>query len=169
MTVVIGIAVMFLFGGCFITDYFSQQLGKKVGEEIVKKSTGAKDVQVDDKNVKITTDDGTWESSSDNKLPSYWPSDVPTKSGYTITYTYKAEANGSTSYSLLQSKDNVDTTALKEYFLTAFADKGWTKDAEYSSTNYESMTFKKSENTAAVSISTSDTTTTVTITASIKD
>jgi hypothetical protein len=158
-------------GGCFVTDFIGQKVSEKVGEELIEKGTGAKDIDVDEDGVKIETDEGTWAYGEGTKLPKDFPDDIPLYTSGTLTSAYDSSTSTGKQFTAVFSVTGASVETISNYFLTKFEEKGWEKTSEYNTTNYMTYSFKKGEDVATSTIISSEEgkDITVSITADIKN
>ncbi|MEK7638185.1 MAG: hypothetical protein AAB375_02050 [Patescibacteria group bacterium] len=104
-------------------------LGKSAAERAIEAATGGNaDVNSDDGDVTVKTDDGTWSTSA--KLPADFPNDVPLYPGAIVQGSVaSAQQQGGGHYAGLEITDSIDK--VMSWYKSEVPAKGWKVNASY--------------------------------------
>jgi hypothetical protein len=151
------VAMALVLTGC------GKSASEKAAEKIIEKSTnGQAQVDVDNNQVTINTNAGTYQAGEEVKLPSGFPSDI-----YVIDGTIKAamtnvENNGYT----LSIETSKSVTEAKELYDTKLKDDGWAITMSLVYEGAASIGATKDNRTTTIGISTASDKTTVVLSTS---
>lgn len=130
--------------GCSLTN----KIAEKAVEKGLETATGAKDIDFSEDGATIKTDNGEVSTGSNAKLPSSWPSSVPTPKDASLTYSTSSKSNGNESWAVTYQTSKDAMTASDAYKNT-LTSAGWTisSDSNYNSDGktYASFTAEKGD------------------------
>ncbi len=140
---------------------------KKAAEKAAEKSiesasNNQADVDIDDDQVTVNTNAGSWQAGESVSLPQGFPSDVYVIDGTIKTALQLTENEG---YSV-SIESNSSLSQAKSTYESELADAGWTIASTYSTANGAVLSAQKADRLTTVSLSEADGKTTVVISTS---
>ncbi len=148
-----------------------EKLAEKATEKMLETAGGeGTDVDIDSETGEMTIKSGDTEITSSAKLPSDWPSDVPTYTGATISGSFSSSSEGQFGgWITLATSDSADK--VKTWYADSLSQEGWTEESNFSSSSdgvdSTLVSYTKSERNLLISIgqdSSDENLTTVTLT-----
>jgi len=145
-----------VLSGC--GEQAAQKTSEKTAEKIIEKQIGGNaDVDIDENNIKMETDQGSMEVGENVKLPADFPSDVYVVDGKLLS-VFSDKTNNSHMVTLETEKSMEDASSVYQIELAA---KGWEITGTIAIGDSTSIIAEKDTRTASVSISKGDKATTV--------
>lgn len=140
------VVLVLIIGGC---GMIMKKAGEKVVEGMMERATnGEADVDIQkDGTMKVTTDEGTYETGGD--VPDEWPEDVPVYAGATVQYSGSAADQGMAV--MLMSKDSAD--AVVKFYKDIMASGGWKVESTMQGGGSTIMIGTKGSRTLSIAIS----------------
>ena len=120
------LAAVFVFSGCFLTDWASEKASEKVSETITEQglesvTNGDVDVDFDEGTFTVETEEGTV-SIGQTDIPADFPSNVPIYSDTTVVWTSSSSADQAY-WVDLESTDDFNT--VETYYKDNVEKEGW--------------------------------------------
>lgn len=151
----IALLALVLFGaGC------TKKAAEQTAEKAIESTTnGQADVDIDNDQVTVNTNAGSWQVGESVSLPSGFPEDVYVINGTIKSAMTLTENEGYT----VAIETNVTWSQAKTTYESELAEDGWTIASTYSTTNGAILSAQKADRVTTVSISEADGKTSVVI------
>jgi len=162
IAIIVVVALVVLGGGGYISRMLSRKAAEKTAENLIKNATGA-DVDVNGEDVKVTSKDGSVESSKTKTWPTDMPTDVPKFTLGSITETMKMTIGNGQSWTV--SFSSIKTGAFETYCDT-LKQNGFKEEFNMSTTNEKSAAYSKGKLYASFGTNETDQKATLTVTLS---
>ncbi len=148
------VAIILLGASC------TKKAAEKAAEKSIESaSNNQADVDIDNDQVTVNTNAGSWQAGESVSLPSNFPDDIYIISG-TIKTALALTENEGFSVSI---ESAVSLSQAKSTYESELAEAGWTVDSTYSTATGTIMSAQKSDRITTVSLSETDGQTTVVI------
>ncbi|MBI4734321.1 MAG: hypothetical protein HY779_05900 [Rubrobacteridae bacterium] len=115
------LAIAWLTGCSAITEKASEKAAESAAENLLEKTTGAKDVDINENggSIKVKTDQGETEISGSSgkevKMPDDFPSDIPIYDPAKLTNALKTTSDGKTGFNIVFESSDKPGDVVKFY------------------------------------------------------